>query len=270
VLDTPVAAEVHVGSISLEVFSRGSETAPRILFLHDLDYLNGVEYRFVEALAERFRVLAPSPPGFGGSPLPEDFDSVDDLAYAFLDWLAEVGPVHLVGAGFGGWIAAEMAVRCTHHLRSLTLVDALGIKVGDRTTTDIKDLFVLGPREVIEACWHDTELGERLMPLPVAGKGYDEDTLTRLLANRRTAALLGWNPFMHNPKLRSRLGSVDVPTLVVWGESDRLVAPEYGRAYANAIPRAQFALIRAAGHYPYLEQPDDFVRSLDKHLTTAA
>jgi pimeloyl-ACP methyl ester carboxylesterase len=270
VLETPVAAQVQVGSTSLEVFSRGSEGAPTLLFLHDLDYLNGVEYAFIEALAERWRMLAPSHPGFGGSALPEDFDSVGDLAYVYLDWLRDLGPVHLVGAGFGGWIAAEVAVRCSHNLKTLTLVDALGIKVSDRTTADIKDVFVLSPRELVEACWHAAERGEREMPLPVASKGFDEDTLTRLLTNRRTAALLGWNPFMYDPKLRSRLRYLDLPTLVVWGESDRLVMPDYGRAYANAIPGARFALIRAAGHYPYLEQPADFVSSLDKHLHQAA
>jgi pimeloyl-ACP methyl ester carboxylesterase len=110
------------------------------------------------------------------------------------------------------------------------------------------------------------------MPLPVAGgsKGFDEDTLTRLLTSRRTAALLGWNPFMHTPKLRSRLRRIDSPTLVVWGESDRLVAPGYGRAFADAIPIARFALIQNAGHYPYLEQPADFVNTLEAFLSQAA
>jgi pimeloyl-ACP methyl ester carboxylesterase len=210
-------------------------------------------------------VVAPSHPGFGGSSLPEDFESVDDLTYVYLDWLGELGPVHLVGAGFGGWIAAEMAVRCSHNLRSLTLVDALGIKVGDRTTSDIKDMFVLSSLEVVEACWHDIELGERLMPLPVAG--INENALTRLLSDRRTAALLGWNPFMHNPKLRARLRYLDVPTLVVWGESDRLVTPDYGRAYADAIPGARFSQIEDAGHYAYLERPTQFVQTLEAFLS---
>jgi pimeloyl-ACP methyl ester carboxylesterase len=265
VFEAPVAPQIQVGDVGLEVFSRGSDMASRVLFLHDLDYLNGVDYPFVERLAERWQVVAPSHPGFGGSSLPEDFESVDDLAYVYLDWLGELGPVHLVGAGFGGWIAAEMAVRCSHNLRSLTLVDALGIKVGDRTTSDIKDMFVLSPRQVVEACWHDIELGERLMPLPVAG--IDEDTLTRLLSNRRTAALLGWNPFMHHPKLRARLRYLDLPTQVVWGESDRLVTPDYGRAYADAIPGARFSQIEDAGHYSYLERPAQFVQTLEAFLS---
>ena len=78
----------------------------------------------------------------------------------------------------------------------------------------------------------------------------DEDTLTLLLSNRKTAALVGWNPFMHDPKLRGRLSRIDRQTLVIWGESDGLVSPAYGRAYASCIPGACFVSIAAAGHYP--------------------
>jgi pimeloyl-ACP methyl ester carboxylesterase len=265
---TATEARVRVGEVELEVFSRGAGAGEAVVFLHDLDYLNGVEYAFIEGLGRTRRVLAPSHAGFGGSSLPEGADSVDDLAYIYLDWLKTLGPVHLVGAGFGGWIAAEVAVRCTHDIKSLTLVDALGIKVSGPAVTDIKDMFVLSSRELIEACWHEADLGERLMPLPVAGKGFDEDRLTQLLGNRRTAALTAWNPFMHNPKLRARLRRIDVPTLVVWGASDRLVTPEYGRAYANAIPNARFQLIDQAGHYPYLEKPSEFLKRLEAFLAT--
>src|SRR5579864_58837 len=178
---------------SFEVLTRGPVSAQPVVFLHDLDYLNSADYPFIETLAERWLVICPSHPGFGGSPLPEGFDAIDDLAYFYLDFLREHGPAHVVGAGFGGWLAAEIAVRCTHHIRSLTLVDALGIKVGDHTTVDIKDLFVVSPRELLELCWHDTETGERQMALPTPA--YDEATLTQLLTNRQTAALVGWNPF---------------------------------------------------------------------------
>jgi pimeloyl-ACP methyl ester carboxylesterase len=240
------------------------------VFLHDIDYLNGVDYPFIQALAQDKRVLAPSHPGFGGSSLPEHFDAVEDVALVYLDWLRQQrAPVHLVGAGFGGWIAAEMAVRCSHHIRSLTLVDALGIKVGDRTTVDIQDLFVVSAPELVQMCWHSPEQGERIMPLAAAGTGFDEDTLTLLLSQRRTAALMGWNPFMHHPKLRRRLRRLDIPSLVIWGAADRLVTPEYGRAYAEAIPGAQFVILNEAGHYPYLEQPGAFANRLEAFLKQA-
>ena len=63
---------------------------------------------------------------------------------------------------------------------------------------------------------------------------------------------------MHDPKLKGRLHRIDVPTLVLWGAQDRIVAPDYGRAYAAAIPNARFATIDQAGHFPHLEQPDEF------------
>jgi pimeloyl-ACP methyl ester carboxylesterase len=208
--------------------------------------------------------VCPSHPGFGGSSLPESFDAIDDLAYAYLDLLRQIGPVHVLGAGFGGWIAAEMAVRCTHPMRSLVLIDALGIKVGDRLAADIGDMFVVSPDELVGMCWHDASLGARLMPLPDAS--HDEATLTLLLENRKTAALVGWNPFMHSPRLLRRLHRIDCPTLVVWGASDGLVSPDYGRAFADAIPQADFELIADAGHYPYLEQPDRFLPVVDAFL----
>jgi pimeloyl-ACP methyl ester carboxylesterase len=260
-----VPEALRVGDVSLEVFTRGSASADRLLFLHDLDYLNNVAYPFVATLSETRQLLSPSHPGFGASALPEDFDSVEDLACVYLDLLEATGPADVVGAGFGGWIAAEMAVRCTHHTRSLTLVDALGIKVSDRTTADIQDLFVLSPAELLELCWHDSSVGKSHMPLP-ASSGIDEDTLTVLLSNRNTAALLGWNPFMHNPRLRRRLARINVPTLVIWGASDQLVSPSYGRVFAESIPQATFVEVESAGHFPYLEQPETFVHTLTTFL----
>ena len=246
------------------MFARGPSSAQPLLLLHDLDYLNGVDYPFISSLSTQWRVLSPSHPGFGGSKLPNGFDAIDDLAYVYLDLLRQVGPTHVMGFGFGGWIAAEVAIRCTADISSLVLVDALGIKVGERTSADIKDMFVVSPAELVKLSWHDPSLGEKQMPVPTAR--WDEDTLTTLLNNRRTAALVGWNPFMHSPKLRRRLARINRPSLVVWGGSDGVVSPSYGRAYANSIPNARFELIAEAGHYPYLERPSEFVSVVEGFL----
>ncbi len=218
-------------------------------------------------LAEDFAVLVPSHPGFGTSDLPKSFDSVDDIAYLYLDLLREIGPVHVIGLGFGGWIAAEMAVRCPHDLKSLVLVDAAGIKPSGRETVDIADTFVMDPRELLRRAWYDPSLGEVSMKLPGFSQLSEED-LTTLLRNRESAALFGWNPFMHNPKLLSRLHRVAVPTLVLWGESDGIVSTDYGRAFAGAINGASFQTLQAAGHYPYLEQPERFVQAVTAFIKT--
>jgi pimeloyl-ACP methyl ester carboxylesterase len=248
------------------VFTAGPEGAEPLIVLHDMDYANGVEHPFIAQLARRWGVVAPWHPGFGGSSLPPHFDSVDDVAYVYLDLLRQTGPAHLIGLGFGGWIAAEVAVRCTQDVRSLVLADALGIKVGDRMTADIADMFVVSPSELVALSWHDAERGKLEMPLPVADRNPSEDELTQLLVNRQSAALLGWKPFMHNEKLRWRLSRINRPTLVVWGAADRIVSPAYGRAYAESIPGARFEVIADAGHYPYLERSAEFLKIVEPFL----
>jgi pimeloyl-ACP methyl ester carboxylesterase len=263
--------EHRVGDITFEIRQLGPQHADPLVVLHDAESLVSADAAYLQRLAERFRVLVPSHPGFGHSSLPEDFDTVDDLAYAYLDLLRDLYPdqqVHLVGLGFGGWIAAEVAVRCTHGLRSLALVDALGIKVGGVQDRDIADIFVVDADELVRLSWHDAAVGAQLMPIPGRG-GLDEEQLTTLLRNRQATALFGWKPFLHNPKLRRRLARIDVPTLVVWGESDGWVSVDYGRAFADAIPGARFRVIERAGHFPYLEQPDVFVDTLVSSLIPA-
>ena len=252
-----------VAGLSLEVLTRGQGSP--VLILHDYEYLNRW-YPFQEQLSRGFQLTVPSHPGFGKSDLPKDFDSVDDLAYLYLDMVSEMEPVDIIGMGVGGWIAAEMAVRSDHDINRLVLVDAVGIKVGDREARDIADTFISGPEAFLDLAWHDPKAGAAAMKLPGLGQ-LPEDELTELLRNRQTAALLTWKPFMHNPKLQGRLRRITPPALVLWGERDRIASPDYGRAYAEAIPGARFETIPNAGHYPYLEQPDAFVAAVRRFLT---
>jgi pimeloyl-ACP methyl ester carboxylesterase len=251
-----------VGGVELELLSGGRGES--LLVLHDQEYFN--EWQpFETALAEQFSVLVPSHPGFGQSEFPPYFDSIDDLVYVYLDLLRGLDqPANVVGLGIGGWIAAEIAIRCTHHLRRLVLCDAVGIKVGGISDRDIADTFILGNKELVELSFHDPTRGNELMKVPAPN--LDEQTLTAVLRNRQTSAILTWKPFMHDPKLRGRLARLNEPTLVLWGENDKIVSTDYGRAYADAIPGARFETIAAAGHYPYLEQPDAFTAAVSAFL----
>jgi len=179
-----------------------------------------------------------------------------DLAYLGLDFIEQLGlgQVDLVGHGFGGWVAAEMAVRSTADIRRLVLIDSFGIKVSGPTVRDIQDLYVLTAPQVAELAWHDPARAGRLKW--VGGEGVGEEELLILLKNRQSVMGFGWSPFMHNPKLLRRLRRVKVPTQLVWGESDRVVLPEYGRVFQRAIPHASFELVPNAGHYPHWEQPE--------------
>jgi pimeloyl-ACP methyl ester carboxylesterase len=161
--------------------------------------------------------------------------------------------VTLMGFSFGGWIAAELAAACAHRIDRLILVDPFGIKVGGRETRDILDLFNVHPDEVVRRSWH---YPIRFTP---DFNAWSDDALVRYARGRDALCLYGFQPFMFNPQLKRWLGRIAVPTLVLWGASDGVVSPDYGRAYASLIPGARFELIADAGHHPEIEQPDAFV-----------
>jgi pimeloyl-ACP methyl ester carboxylesterase len=91
-------------------------------------------------------------------------------------------------------------------------------------------------------------------------KSLPENELILMARSREATGRYGWTPYLHDPKLKGRLHRIHIPTLVLWGEADRVVKPDYGRAFAAAIPGARFAGIENAGHFPHLEQPDAFAR----------
>src|SRR6201997_446261 len=132
-----------------------------LLFLHAGEGL-APERPWLELLSRRFRVIAPSHPGYGNSPLIDDSGSVDDLAYLYLDLAGELGLQNavLVGACFGGWVAAEMMVRATARFSHLVLVDPLGIKISGREERDIADMHALPRAEYLELAWADPPKGD--------------------------------------------------------------------------------------------------------------
>lgn len=213
-------------------------------------------------LAERYEVFAPSHPGFGGSDLPSSFRTVDDLAYFYLDFLDEydLHDVTLVGVSFGGWIAAEIAIKNTSRLSSVVLADPVGAKFGDRRTREIADLFSVPQYEQASLIYDSAARRHRsYADLP-------DEVLNKLARNHESFALFSWSPTLHDPKLAARLHRINVPTLVLWGSHDRVVAPDYGRRFAAAIPGSTLQVIEAAGHYPHLEQTDRFVSELNKFI----
>jgi pimeloyl-ACP methyl ester carboxylesterase len=247
--------------VQLEIVERGQGRP--ILWLHGEDGLDpGASV--LDLLGAHGRVVAPSHPGFGHSPEADTVDTIDDLAYLYLDLLAERGAreVVLVGCSLGGWVAAEMAVKCADRLAALVLVAPLGIKVGDRETRDIPDIFALHPDEVARLLYQDPARAA------VDYTKLSDDQLTIIARNREATALYAWEPYFHNPKLRRRLHRISVPTLLLWGADDRFVtAAYYGAAYRDAIPGARLQTIERAGHFPHLEQPEALVERIHGFLS---
>jgi pimeloyl-ACP methyl ester carboxylesterase len=238
--------------VELEILRVGSG-AP-VLLLHGMQPVDP-DSCFLNLLGRSAEMIAPSHPGFGGSSRPEGFETVYDLTRLYLGLIDALGyaKVTLMGHSFGGWVAAEIAAVCSHRLDGLILVDAFGIKVSDRETPDIFDVFNSHPAEVLRRSWHDPE---RFAP---DFDAMSDEALTIHAQNWNSLCLYGWDPYMHNPWLKRWLPRINVPTLVLWGGSDRIVTPTYGRAFSALIPDAEFLTIAEAGHHPEIEQPEAFV-----------
>jgi pimeloyl-ACP methyl ester carboxylesterase len=250
---------VSVHGIELEMLRRGA--GPPVVLLHGFDTIDG-EAPFLGLLGRHAALLAPSAPGFGHSPRPRDFDTIYDLVHLYLALIDALpgDKMTLLGFSFGGWLAAEVAAACCHRIDKLILVDPVGIKISDRETPDILDIFNRSPDEVRRRSWDDPD---RFAP---DYNAMSDEALVVHARNREALCLYAWHPYMYNPQLPRWLGRIIAPTLVLWGASDRVVSPEYGRAYAGMIPGAQFELIEQAGHHPEIEQPAALVERVARFL----
>ncbi len=245
-ISTHRIAVAGYGTVELSVTEKG-EGHP-LLLLHGGGgplTVNG----FADLLAAQrpARVITPTHPGFGGTPRPASLASVPGLAALYIALLADLGlrDVTVIGNSIGGWIAAEMALLDTSRISSFVLVDAVGIEVpGHR----IADFFSLSPRQVAEISYHDPDR------FGIDPSKLSPEALKGMAGNRATLAAYAGTS-MSDAGLAERLAAVTRPTLVVWGDSDRIADADYGRALADAIPGARFQLLLDTGHLPQIETP---------------
>jgi pimeloyl-ACP methyl ester carboxylesterase len=207
---------------------------------------------FADLLAERThsRVLLPTHPGFGATPKAEGLASVTGLARAYVAMLEQLdlSDVTVIGNSFGGWLAAEIALQDSPRVSGGVIIDGIGIEVEGHSMTDVSGL---SPAEIRSYSWHDP--GKAPAAPGPGGSGPSPDV----------QALIGYaGPAMSDPALAGRLGGIAIPVHVLWGESDRIVDPEYGKAYAAAIPLATFTLLPRTGHLPQVETPEELLGAL--------
>ncbi|MGW2566923.1 alpha/beta fold hydrolase [Streptomyces sp. NPDC001537] len=214
----------------------------------------------VQHLSGSAHVLAPVHPGWDGTPRPDWCTGVDDLALSYLHLLQDrdLDDVLVLGSSLGGWIAAEMAVRDSgRRISGLVLIDAVGVYV---ESEPIADYFALDARAAAELSWHDPD---RYYVDPAS---LPAEQLAVRQGNMATMRALAGEPYMHDPKLLRRLGRVRTPALLVWGESDRIVTPGYGAAYAAAFGDGRLEVVPKAGHLPQIEQPEATLGLIEDHL----
>ncbi len=263
-MHTPTSAgqsrPIEINGIDIELWEAGA--GRKLLLLHPGDGFDP-QAPYVAQLASRFHVLAPSCPGFGRSADPPAYmRSVDDLSYFWLDLLdkLDLRDLVVVGASFGGWLAAEMAVKSTSRMAALCLVDTVGVKFSDPMTRDIADLFSVPLYQHPQWIYHDEQRRSKTF------HDLGDEQATMLARNHQTFGLFGWAPTLHSRHLRHRLHRIDVPTQLIWGAHDRVVSVDYGRQWQQALPDARMQVIEDAGHYPHIEQPEAFVRTLEQFV----
>jgi pimeloyl-ACP methyl ester carboxylesterase len=214
------------------------------------------------ALSEDFDVIAPVHPGFAGTPRPEWYDGIDDIALSYLQLLEQrdLRDVLVIGSSIGGWIASEMAVREHERITGTVLLNAVGINVDG---IELADFFSLTPQQLMSYSFHDPAAAPDPTKLPPEARDIQA-------ANAVTLAVYAREPYMHDPKLRRRLALVPTPVVAVWGESDQIAPEPYGRAYAASFPNGRFEPIPLAGHLPHLEQPEQVLEAIHRfaHETT--
>jgi len=227
---------------------KGGAGEPVLVLHHDIGSLDDLP--FYDALARRFTVHVPSQPGYDGSERPGWMRSVRDVAVLYQSLLAslDVAKVTLVGLGFGGWIAAEMATMSPQAFRRLVLVGAMGVKP---VHGEILDQALVSYIDYVRAGFEDQGAFDRL---------FGADPPTALLEqwdlNREMTFRIAWKPYMYNPTLPHLLGGVRTPALIVWGRGDKVVPLECGEAYARLLPRSRLAVVEGAGHLVDMEKPE--------------
>jgi pimeloyl-ACP methyl ester carboxylesterase len=245
----------EIGPVEVSVTEYGPGSGQPFLLLH-----GGAGPQSVTGFAEKFaalhqvRVLAPTHPGFAGTARPGSLDSVGGLAALYqglLDTL-DLTDVTVIGNSIGGWITAEIALLASPRVSGIVLIDAVGIEVPGHP---VADFFSLTMDQVFTLSFHNPA-PFRIDPstLPPAAQA--------AAAGNRAAIATYAGTSMTDPTLAERQAARENPTLVLWGQSDGIVDADYGRAYAKAIPMAQFQLLPATGHSPQLETPDQVIHAI--------
>ncbi len=211
-------------------------------------------------LSNTMHVVTPTHPGWNGTERPEWLNTIPDLARVYVQMLKEEGyhDVLVVGSSVGGWLACEMAIYDKANLLSgLVVMDGTGVEIEGQP---IRDFYALDARGIAEYSYHDPSrfyIDPATVPPEQAARQRANMATMRVFAGEK----------MYDPTLLTRLGQIQIPTLVLWGDSDRIVTPGYGAALAAAIPNASFSIVTDAGHLPHFEQPQATFDALDAFVS---
>lgn len=243
---------------------------PPLLYLHSASGESFMWMDLLNGLAEQREVHAPLSPGFFGSEGIEQIHDIEDLAFHNLALMDERGweSVDVMGCSLGGWVALEIAARYPERVGRLVLVSSVGIRLADVPMADLFALQLGQEDKMRELVFHDPEHPLAKLVIPTFDELDDEQLMAFIQAMAATAKV-GWNPYMHDPRLEPLLPRVSADTLVVWGADDRIAPLPYGEHLAQRIPNARLVTVPECGHAIWFEKPGELLAAALEHLGAA-
>ena len=228
--------------------TRGGKGPPVLVLHRDIGTLEASSFH--DELAKSADVIVPHHPGWGRSPRAEWMRSVRDVAVMHRGLLAELGieKAALIGLGFGGWIAAEMATMAPGDVAKLVLVGPMGIKP---PKGDILDQAIVSYIDYARAGFHDQKAFDKIY-----GAEPSTDQLEAWDIAREMCFRIAWKPYMYSQTLPHLVREVRAPSLVVWGADDKVVPQSAAKRYVEALPNAKLEIVKACGHCVDMEQPE--------------
>lgn len=249
-------------TLGLRIAYRREGSGEAVVFLHGAGYTRRWLPMY-QMMAKNVDFIAPEAPGFGETPLPTSFRDFGDLVILYDQFLQQLGlqEIHLIGYSMGGWAAAEFASYYPRHVKSLTLITPIGLRLEGNPGVD---LFQLSPPELMDRLFNDKVVMEEFMPDPD-----DFDEGIHLYAEFSAAARLIWAP-RYNLALERRLQRLTCPSLVVRAEDDRLVPNEMAEKFADVLPNSRLEMIAETGHEICLERPEQLTNVLLQFVKEAS
>ncbi|HVJ54151.1 MAG TPA: alpha/beta hydrolase [Aliidongia sp.] len=233
-----------------------------LVFFHGAGGLTAQDPLLVK-LAERHHVYAPLLPGYGDSEEAPALRDMLDMTLHGWDVIGALGledPI-IVGHSMGGMIAAEMAAVAPNDVSRLALICPSGLWLEDHP---IPDIFSMLPFEYPRYLFHDPVAGAAMM---TQGTAFDDPDWLKgfLVTNARQLGMAGRLLFpIPDRGLAQRLYRIKARTLLIWGDSDKLIVPAYAHAFKKAIEQAELVSVPEAGHAVNLERPDIVAQAIGR------
>lgn len=255
----PSTRFINVAGKKTQLTEGGS--GPPLLYLHSAG--GETEWMpFHEELAKYFTVLLPAHPGFADSKGLEEVRDVTDYAWHYVDLLAELKlkNVPVVGFSLGGWTGMELAILRPELVSKLVLVNSAGVRVAG---SPMGELFIDDLAKLRALLFKDPNNPVIKLAMP---KDLEDPRILLWLRAREASARVGWNPYLHNPRLAAHLHRITCPTKILWGRHDQLIPLPHGEFLAQKIPGATLEVFEDAAHMLPFETPTAFAEAVRKFV----